>query len=463
MNNNKILAEVRDNLDTVIARDSVLSQSLWDAFVQVHPADIADFLSTISKHAAQQLFGRLPKDIKMEVFENLSDFMQGIVLEAMSDQEKVEAFRSLPADELADLFDHLTDEELKQDLRLLAKDVREQVLSLLQFEPDSAGGIMTTDVLTLMQDFTVEQSIKLLQRMQPKREIHQQLFVLDNEHNLLGHINLEDLVLQKPQSRLNTFLRKNELVVRADEDQEQVAKEMVHYGLITVPVVSSTNKFLGVISTEELVDVLVKEATEDVQRMASLPPMKYPYFEIPFWKILYLRSYVLVALLVAESFSGSLLRMYDHVIKFGILGSFLPMLTSAGGNSGSQTSAVVIQGLASGEITLSHVFLLLRREFLVSTLLATILGIVSFARAYWVGGSWLECLAIAGSLGLIVLISSILGSIIPFILRRFGIDPAFSAGPFLATLMDILSIVIYCHVSNFFLQMIMERAQLVSG
>jgi magnesium transporter len=139
------------------------------------------------------------------------------------------------------------------------------------------------------------------------------------------------------------------------------------------------------------------------------------------------------------------------------------MLTSAGGNSGSQTSAVVIQGLASGEISLSHVFLLLRRELLVSTLLAAILGAFSFARAYWVGGTWFECFAIAGSLGLIVLISSILGSIIPFILRRFGIDPAFSAGPFLATLMDILSIVIYCYVSSFFLQTIMLRATQATG
>jgi magnesium transporter len=449
MTNNKILTDVQENLEAVIAQDSELSKALWQSFLQIHPADIADFLSAIPKQSAQQIFGKLPKEIKMAVFEDLSDFMQGILLEAMSDQEKLEVFRSLPTDELADLFDHLSDEELKRDLKLLAKDVREHVLSLLQFEPESAGGIMTTDVLTLMQDFTVEQSIKLLQRVQPKREIHQQIFVVDSEHNLLGHINL---------TRINTFMRKNELVARADQDQEQVAKEMVHYGLMTVPVVSSTNKFLGVISSEQLMDVLVQEATEDVQRMASLPPMKYPYFEIPLWKVIYLRSYVLIALLIAESFSGTLLRMYDYIIKFGVLGSFLPMLTSAGGNSGTQTSAVVIQGLASGEITFANMFRLLRRELFVSFLLATILGALSFARAYWVGGSWLECLAIGCSLTFIVLLSSLLGSIIPFVLRRFNIDPAFSAGPFLATLMDILSIVIYCHVSNFLLKMAIEHS-----
>lgn len=452
MNITKILAEVRENIGMVISRDSMLGQTLWNSFTQLHPADIADFLSDIPKSESQQLFANLPNNIKMEVFEELSDFMKGAFLKTMSNPEKIEVFLLSPADELADLFDQLSDDELKEYLTLLRQDVREQVLSLLQFEPDSAGGIMTTDVLTLMKDFSVEQVIKLLQRVQPNREVHQQLFVIDKEHNLLGHINLEDLLMHKPTERIASFMRENELVVRDEEDQEKVAKEMVHYGLIAVPVVSVTNKFLGVISSEQLVDVLVEEATEDVQRMASLPPMKYPYFEMPFLKVMYLRSYVLVALLIAESFSGTLLRSYDNIVKFGILGSFLPMIISAGGNSGSQTSAVVIQGLASGEITLGNMFRLLRREFFVSGLLAVLLGVLSFARAYWSNGTWMECIAIGGSLSLIVLISSLLGVVIPFILRRFNIDPAFSAGPFLATLMDILGIVIYCQVSNFFIE-----------
>ncbi len=455
MNRERIFAEVRDNLEAVMARDSALGESLWEAFISLHPADVAGFLGSVTKEEAQQLFAQMPKKLKMAVFEDLSELMQVVVLESLDDPEKIEAFRAMPADELADLFDHLSDEDLKKYLSLLAKDIRERVLSLLQFEPDSAGGIMTTDVVTLMGGFTVEQSIKLLQRMQPNREIHQQIFIIDKDHNLLGHINLEDLVLHKPQERIDTFLKKNELVVRASEDQEQVAKEMVHYGLIAVPVVSESNKFLGVISSEELVDILMEEATEDVQRMASLPPMKYPYFEIPFWRLLYLRSYVLIALMIAESFSGTLLRSYDSVMKVGILVSFLPILMSAGGNSGSQTSAVVIQGMASGEITITNMFRLLRREFLISSTLGLILGGLSFARAYFVGGSMVECLAISLSLGVIVILSSMLGNLIPFVLKKFNIDPAFSAGPLLATLMDILGILIYCHVSSFFLQKIL--------
>lgn len=454
MNTEKILAEIRSNIDVVTIREPGLGESLWQAFIVLHPADIAEFLETISEEQAKQLFAGLPKTAKMGAFEKLSDFVKAVVLEALNDQEKVEAFRSLSADELADLFDQLSDEDLKKYLDLLHKNIREKVLSILQFKPDSAGGIMTTDVITLMKDFTVKQSISLLQRLQPSRDIHQYIFVLDKEHNLLGHIRLESLVLHKPDERIESFMRPNELVVRADEDQEKVAKDMVHYELTTAPVVSSTNKFLGVISSAELVDVLVEEATEDVQRMASLPPMKYPYFTIPFLRILFMRSYVLIALLIAESFSGTILRAYEHIIKFGILGSFLPMLISAGGNSGSQTSAVVIQGLASGEISTVNLSHLLWREFHVSAVCSLLLGSISFIRAYLMGGSVMECFAISTSLGIIVLLSSMLGSVIPFILRRFNIDPAFSAGPFLATLMDILGILIYCYVSDLFIQQI---------
>ncbi len=458
MNRERIFEEVQENLESVITRDSALGESLWEAFTALHPADIADFLGMISKSDAQRLFTDLPKKIKMATFEDFSDHMQVVALEALSDSEKIEAFRSLPVDELADLFDYLSDEDLKKYLNMLAKDVREQVLSLLQFEPDSAGGIMTTDVLTLRAGFTVEQSIKILQKVQPSQEIHQQIFILDKEYNLLGHINLQDLVLHKPQERISDFMKKNELVVRADEDQESVAKKMVHYGLIAVPVVSANNKFLGVISSEELVDVLVEEATEDVQRMASLPPMKYPYFEIPFWRLLYLRGYVLVAFMIAESFSGTLLRSYDSVMKFGVLMTFLPVLMSVGGNSSSQTSAVVIQGMASGDILFSNIFRLLRREVIISGTLSLILSGISFARVYYIGGSIAECFAISLSLGLIVIISSMLGNMIPFALRKFNIDPAFSAGPLLATLMDILGILIYCHVSDFFLKSIVAAS-----
>jgi magnesium transporter len=303
-------------------------------------------------------------------------------------------------------------------------------------------------VLTLMSDFTVEKSIKLLQRLRPPQEIHQQIYITNRVNLLEGHINLQDLVLHRPEDRISSFMRENELVVRATDDQETVAKKMVHYGVMSVPVVDDNNHFLGVISSDTLVDVLVEEASEDVHKMAALPPLKEPYFEMSFFRLLYQRSYVLVALLVAESFNGTILRAYESWLTV-ILMSFIPMITSAGGNTGSQAAAVSIQGLASGEFDFTNMFRLMRKEIVIAGTLSGLLAVASFIRVYFLSNSTLlECFVVSSSLGVIVFMSALLGSCVPFILRRFNIDPAFSAGPFLATLMDSLGILIFCYISR---------------
>jgi magnesium transporter len=256
---------------------------------------------------------------------------------------------------------------------------------------------------------------------------------------------LEDLVLHKGEERITSFVRKAELVVYPAEDQETIAKRMMHYGLMNVPVVDNENHFLGVISSETLVDVLVEEATEDVQKMSALAPIKQPYFEVPFFRLLFERSYILVALLFAESFSMTIMRMHESTLNDFLL-FFIPMLISAGGNSSSQTSAVVIQGMASGELGFFNMIRFLKRELFMAALIGIILGLASFIRVYFSSAAFFESFVISISLTCIVLLSVLLGSIMPFLLKKLRIDPAFSAGPFLATIMDVLGIMIYCFI-----------------
>ena len=446
---NKLFQEVFENIEEVVKQSSPLGNTLWLLVLQEHPADMADFLEEIGPKYAQQLFMKLPKQVKIEAFQELSDSTKVLLLALMSDHDRADALHVLSPDELADLFDFFSDEELKKNMNLLARRVREQVLSLLKFDPESAGGVMATDVITLIEDFNVEQSIKLLQRLSPSKDIHQQIYVTDKAHRLLGHINLEDLVLHKPSERIGEFMHKNDMVVRADEDQESVAKRMVHYGSLTAPIVDEDNYFLGVIPSEKLIDVIVEEASEDVQKMAALAPMKYPYFETSLIRLFYQRGYILVALLFAESFSMPILRSYEATLAAApLLMFFIPMLISAGGNTSSQTSAMVIQGMASGEIGSFNMWRFLKRELVVSLMLAILLGITSFVRVFSTSKSIIESAVISFSLALIVMLSAILGSSIPFALKRLNIDPAFSAGPFLATLMDILGILIYCYISS---------------
>ncbi len=442
----RLFDEIRTNLSLVIKHDTPYGKSLWDTLIDQHPVDIVDFLEQLSQEEAATIFSQFDKKLRFDVFEHAPETLKVFFINAMPDQEVVEAFNGLSVDELTDLFDFFSDDELKKYLNLLHQQVREKVLSLLKFNPDSAGGIMTTDVLTLIEDYTVEKSVKLLQRLRPSREIHHHIFVTNRNHNLVGYINLEDLVLNKPDDRIANFMQKSPLVAQADMDKENIAKKMVHYEVTIVPVIDEDNHFLGVISSETLVDVIVEEASEDVSKMSALTPLKYPYFQTSIGRLFYQRGHILAVLLIAESFSGLILEVYKSNLSV-LLYSFIPMLISAGGNTSSQTSAMVIQGMASGEITFSNMFRFLRKEFLIGALLALALGLIAFGRVYYTSGQLRESVTVSIALSVIVMLSALLGSCIPLLFKRLNLDPAFSAGPFLATAMDIIGIMIFCYLS----------------
>ena len=447
----KLLKKILENAPKNNQPDNMLNKSVWQAFLDMHPVDIADFLAEIDKPTAQQLFANLPNELQLEVFQEFSNSMKAFILGAMQEHEQVNAFKILSADELTDLFDYLSDDELKRYLGLLQKHVRERVMSLMQFDPDCAGGVMHTDAITLIEDFTVEKSIQLLQRLKPSKDIHTRIFVVNRTHKLMGYINLEDLVLHKPSAYINSFMHKNEVIAFAHQDQEEVAKKMIHYNVTIAPVVDEQHHFLGVIPADTLIDIVEEEAGEDIQKIAAVMPLKYPYFETSFLRLLWARGYILVILLLTGSFSTSILRAFEASLS-GFLLSFIPMLISVGGNTSSQTSAVLIQGMASGDITFANVWRFLWRELCMAVVLAFILGIAAFIRVrLTAGGSTFESAIISLSLGLIVMLSAMLGSCMPLILKKLNIDPAFSAGPFLATIMDILGTLIFCYLVYVFL------------
>lgn len=448
----KIFDQVLEHIEVVIEQEAPLGLALWEVFIQEHPADIAEFMTNLELEQVRGIFLNLPSQLRVDVFQDLSDSLKIFCLSFLDDGTRTEILNDTPLDELTDLFDQVSDEELKQYLRLLHKNDRDTVVALMQFNPESAGGIMDTDVLTLMQDFTVEKSIQVLQRLKPDQDLHRSIFVTNQDNQLVGHINLEDLVLQNPSQRISSFVRKNELVVGVGEDQEMVAQDMVHYGLMTVPVVGTNNLFLGVISSDTLVDVIEQEASENVYKMAAMAPIKETYFETSFFRMFYERSIILIALLIAQTFSSIILHRYQDTLS-EFLWIFITMLISAGGNASSQTSAIVIQGLASGELTSVNMWRFLRREFAMAGVIALVLGVFSFGRIMVTHGTdrLLGAFAVSVSLAVIVLVAVILGSCIPLILRRLRIDPAFSAGPGLATIMDVLGLLIFCYISKLIL------------
>jgi len=221
-----ILLDIKENIQTVIDKDTPLGQDLWQELLKIHPADIADFFSDINEADFLALFIEMPKDLKLEIFEHFSDTLKMSCLTYMNERDKIELLNEIPIDRLTDLLEMLPDEDFKYYHNLLHKTSREKkVRSLLRFHPESAGGIMDIEVITLVKDFTVEKCVKILQRLRPSREIHQQIYVTDNTNHLVGHINLEDLVLNHPKTVISQFMQENEYVAQADQTQEDIAKK----------------------------------------------------------------------------------------------------------------------------------------------------------------------------------------------------------------------------------------------
>src|SRR3990167_9177889 len=445
MNPEKIFEQIDKHFDSVVKQDSEFGQELWHALVHLHPADIAAFLSNISKEKFTLLYATFSEQLQVEIFHYLSDSYKAYTLSAVEDKLKAKILESMSLDEFTDLIDLVEKDELAHYFKLMHKKDREKVISLMKFGPDSAGGVMDINVISLSKDLTISKAIVLLQKLQPKKELHDVIYVTDDDDKLVGHINLEDLVMHSPKTQLVSIIKSNEYVAHVDEDQELVAQKMLHYHLTTIPVISKEDQFLGVISSETLAEILEQESAEDVYRISAMSAIKHTYFETPFFKLLFARGYILVVLLLIESFSSIILHIHEATIP-GWLLVFLTMLVSVGGNTSSQTSAVVIQGLASGEINFSNVFRFLRRESLMALMLAIVLGVTAFIRVFFSTYNIMGSFIIGLTTAAIVLTSVSLGSLVPLILKRIGSDPAFSAGPFLATVMDILGILMFCYI-----------------
>lgn len=445
----EILSQIESNIKAVIHEDSPKGLELWKKLLHQHHADIAQLIEKLDEPKQKNLFNKLPRTIAIKVFQELPEKIQASILKKIVPDEAAAIFQKMTSDQLTDLFDYVSDEDLKKYLKLIQRKQRSKIISLLNLNPDSAGRIMNSDVLTLQRDFTVKKSISLLQRINLPKETLRRIYVTNRENVLVGYINLEDLVINKPETPLTRITNKNELLIGVHEDREEVAKQMHHYGLLSAPVVDENNNFLGVITADDIVDIVEEEASEDVYKMSGLAPVEHSYFHTSFSKLFMQRSVWLGGLLVLQSLSGYILSQYQTLIQSHIfLSFFYTMLIGTGGNAGNQSATLVIRGLATGEISRKNAVRVLIREFWMSIVIAFILFAITFARIYFVCPNITSTIAIGISLFLIINMSMILGTFIPFMLERLNVDPAHSAAPFLATLMDILGILIYCAVCS---------------
>ncbi len=456
----KLSALLGPDLKAVLREDP---EQVRELMTELHAEDVADIVVDLEPDLAAAFLAFLPAEEAAEIFERLEDHERESLVQIMPSDAVVNIASEMAADERADLFSALPDtvgKELLKQLERVDPGAAEEVREIEKWPETSAGHLMTTAYVHVLPSATVREAVAAVRAHAADHdEAVYNVYVHGPEERLLGIVSLSTLLLSGPDEPLSGMMRSNVISVPPDMDQEEVAKRMAKYDLNVMPVVDATGLILGVITIDDIVDVLTQEQTEDVQKLGAVEPLDVPYFQTPFLQFIKKRGVWLVVLFVGEFFTQTALRHYDGVFK-AIEGAsyYVPLLISAGGNSGSQSSTLVIRGMAVGEIRLRDFGRILLRELGMGFVLGLGLGTIGFLRVRMSGDTDAFALTVAATLIGIVMAGCTVGAILPMILKRIGLDPATSSTPFIASLVDVLGIVIFVYVAKFIMAGVIAQA-----
>lgn len=431
---------------------------------EIHPEDLADLVGELDADEAAELLARMPAEDAAPIFERLEEDEQEEIAELMPPESVAQIASEMAPDDRADLFSVLPEamgdailEKLDQVDPEAADDVRE----IEKWPPTSAGHLMTTSYVHVAPEATVAAAIEAVRaHVENHNENIYNVYAIEPGDKLIGIASVQDMLLAKSYQPLDDILRTNILSVKPDEDQEEVARKMSKYDLNVAPVVDDSGKILGIITIDDIIDVLTLEQTEDVQKLGGIEPLDMPYFRTSFVSFIKKRGVWLFVLFFGEFFTQTALRHYDPVFE-AIKGSayYVPLLISAGGNSGSQSSTLIIRGMAVGEIKLTDWWRIFVREAFMGLVLGIGLAVVGFGRVLMYPEQHADfALTVALTLVGIVMTGCTVGAMLPIILKRIGMDPATSSTPFIASLVDVLGIVIFVHVAKIVMASVLAGA-----
>ncbi len=421
---------------------------------ELHAEDIADLVSELEPDEAAKLLEHLPAEDAAPIFERLEEHEQEELVEQMAPESVALIASEMEPDDRADLFSALPEDvgdELMRTLERVDPEAAQDVRDIEKYADTAAGHLMTTKFVSVPSKATVADALAAVRAFVKDNEESPlyNVYVLDNDR-LFGIISLRELVANEPGDRVDALSLTNIISAPPDMDQEEVARCMAKYDLAAMPVIDSAGDLLGIITIDDIIDVLTQEQTEDVQRIGGVEPLDVPYFQTSFLEFIKKRGIWLVVLFGEEFFTQTALRFYDPVFE-AIKGAsyYVPLLISTGGNSGSQSSTLVIRGLAIGEIKPRDWWRILVREAGMGLVLGLMLGSIGFLRVLMYKDQHIPfALTVAGTLVGIVMTGCTVGSMMPLILKRFGVDPATSSTPFIASLVDVLGIIIFVHVAK---------------
>ena len=434
---------------------------LQEALEGLRAADIAEALRDLPPDGAAKLMGALPFDLAVRVFDEpeLSHHRAEIV-RRMGETNAAPLIDAMSADQQADLFRELPESERTRFLKPLDTETRGALELLLQYKPDTAGGIMTTEFVAIPVEWTVQQALDHISRVGQLKETVYVLYCTAPQTNALVHaVGLRDLIMATDRTLPVGAIgpQRKPLSVRASTDREEAARIISRYNLLALPVIDEGNHILGIVTVDDVIDAMVRENTEDVQKFGGVEAFDEPYMEIGFTKMIRKRAGWLMALFLSEMLTATAMQKFQGEIeKAAVLAMFIPLVMSSGGNSGSQATSLVIRALALRELKISDWWRIAVRELPTGLTLGAILGVTGFVRIeLWqrlgIFNYGVHHLLLAMTIGFalvgIVGFGSLAGSMLPFLLKRVGFDPASASAPFVATLVDVTGLVIYFSVA----------------
>ena len=417
--------------------------------VDLFPQDIAELIEGLENGNKGILFRLLPKNLAIEVFEHLAHSEQEDLLLSFSNTRIKEILEAMSPDDRTNLLEELPAKIVKKWITLLSQQDRAIVNKLLNYPEKSVGRLLTPDYVDLRMWMTAQQAIERIRRIGLDKETVFYLYVIDEKRTLMGVASLKKIVLASPETLVSELMFEDFLAVRASEDQEEAATLAQKYDLIALPVVDSENRLLGIVTIDDLMDVLEEEVTEDFHKMAAMTPLAKEYFKTGVLRLTSHRVIWLILLLLTSGISSSILKLYSHTIEAVIsLTFFIPMLLDTCGNTGAQSATLVIRGLATGEIESEDIFQVIKREILVGLLLGCVLGVLGFVRVYISQQELWLSLSVGLTFVCSLVAATLAGSALPLIFEKFKIDPAVIAGPSITTIMDAVGLIIYFEMAK---------------
>ncbi|ALF52642.1 magnesium transporter [Nostoc piscinale CENA21] len=430
-------------------------QAAKSILVPVQPADIAEAIEGLPEAMHALAFRLLSKDEAIEVYEYLDYSVQERLIEELKSQEVRDIVDQMSSDDRARLFDELPAKVVNRLLEQLSPVERQATALLLGYEPNTAGRIMTLEFISLKENITVIQALERIRRLANASEIIYYLYVTDAERRLTGIVSLRDLVTSQPEQIIGEIMTRDVIFVRTDTDQEEVARAIQRYDFLAVPVVDKQQLLVGIVTVDDVIDILQEETTKDIYALGGgVQSSGDNYFQMNLMEVARKRVVWLFVLLITNTVTGTIIKSQEDILtKVVTLTAFIPLLTGTGGNVGAQSSTVVIRGMNTEEIRSLGTWQVIGREAIAGLLLGGMLGIIATIWAYFLQGRIEVAIAVGTSLVAISVLASVSGSTLPFLFRMLRLDPALMSAPFITTAVDVVGVLIYFNLARVILQL----------